>query len=233
MGVTNQETLDKILDFLDMSTHENFSLSPMLYRGFTGCTVTACGGCCKRLSLNYLDGSDRWERFKENYPDKVKDFKSRTFQGAIFWTFDQKESDDYYCTYLDKSNGLCTIHKDHSHPLSCDLPFIKFSPRTNPKDESKNKTLLTSMGYGRPWTFKRIDGGKGAMCSSTPFEVEQTESDIVKLEELMEHGIAMGRDVRKLRLAINEMKKVVVEYKEKGESALPKEAVMIKLPVIQ
>ena len=233
MGVSNTETLDKVVDFLDMSNHENFSISPMLYRSFTGCQITACGGCCKRLSLNYLEGSERWERFKSNYPDKVQDFKKREFQGATFFTNEQSESDDYYCTYLDKSNGFCTIHKDHSHPLSCDLPFVKFSPRTHATDEKKNKTLLTSMPYGRPHTFKRVDGGVGAMCYSTPFEVQQTEDNIMKLRELSEHGVKMGKDVRKLNEAINEAQRVLNKYKQEGQSAIPKEAVMIKLPVIQ
>ena len=225
MPVSNPETLDKIVDFLEMSNHENFSISPMFFRSFEGCMKTACGACCKKLSLNYLDGSDRWERFKSNYPDKVKDFQLREFQGAKFWTNQQEENKDTYCMYLNKENGLCTIHKDHSHPLSCDLPFVKFSPRTHPKDPSKNKTLLTSMPYGRPHTFKRMDGGMGAACNSTPFNLQQTLDDIIKLRELVEHGKAMNKDTEQLTKAIDYVEKEVV-FKF-GEVQLPKEAILI------
>jgi Fe-S-cluster containining protein len=228
MGVSNTETLDKVVDFLKMSDSEGFVISPMFFRSFTGCMSTACGACCKKLSLNYLDGSDRWERFKLNYPEQARDFTPRVFNGAKFWTNEQNESNDYYCTYLNKENGLCTIHKDHSHPLSCDLPFIKFSPRTTPNEE---KTLLTSMPYGRAFNFKRVsdrDGQRsGAACYSTPFEVQQTKDDIEKLKELKEHGVAMGMPVEKLQRAIEVVQEVLDSVESEGISALPQNQIKI------
>lgn len=230
MKVSNPETLDKVVDFLEMSQHPNFSISPTLFRSFTGCMAAACGGCCKKLSLNYLDGSDRWERFKDRYPEQAKDFTLREFKGVKFWSNMQEDNPDYYCKYLNKVNGLCTIHENSSHPLSCDLPFWKFSPRTSPKGDKK--TMLASLPYGRPWTFRKVSddpNGKpsGAGCYSTPFEWNQTASHLDKLRELKEHGDAFGMDMTQLQKAIDVIQDILNNTKGQNNPDLPKEQIKI------
>jgi hypothetical protein len=89
------------------------------------------------------------------------------------------------------SDGRCNIHGQQ--PFSCDFELIRFDTAevetliqigNEKKNEFKNEITLEKFGRGH--LFKRVDGGRGALCDILP-ETTGTWRDVIrKLKRLRE-----------------------------------------------
>ena len=152
--INNESSISKIIDFIQLSNEKKIVISHLLHRDIGGCQ-NCCGGCCKRVTLDYFEGSERWEKFKNLFPEKVKDFEKFSIKNGIFFINFQRENRTGFCQYLSIETSLCTIHT--ARPLLCQSTPLKF--KNNP---SRNRVILTSETYGRKHAFRRVDGDRGA-----------------------------------------------------------------------
>lgn len=218
MEVTRPDSLDKVKDFLRLSNLDEVILSKMFFRDYA--CLKNCAGCCKKnVSLDYKDGSERWEKFKTLYPQHVDKFTSRKVGKAIYWTdFQDDNKDPYYCKHVDQSTGYCNIHE--ANPFSCEFVLAKFID-----NKARGRSLLTSTLYGRAHNFKRVDGGKGALCYMTDYNHSKFLRDVEMLDELVEQGKAIGEPTEKLEVIIQFLKDQTPNF-EKG--IFPKENILFK-----
>lgn len=196
--ISNENSVSKMIDFLESSNSKNIVISHLIHRDIGGCHEI-CGGCCKKVSLDYLDKSERWEKFKRLYPEKINDYRETKIENATFYSNPQSENKSDYCQYLDLRSGLCTIHE--ARPLLCQSTPLKF--KNNP---TRNRVLLTSETYGRKHAFKRVDGLRGAKCKMLPVTEKRLIEDIQFLEELKEIGIKLDIPVENLNFIISLLK---------------------------
>jgi len=207
MSVNYTDSTGKILSYLKNATG-NLTLSRLFFRDYS--CPSKCGGCCLKFSLDYFEG-ERWEEFKSLYPQHVEKFVSREVDGVKVFTDWQKDNSTKWCRHLDLTEGRCGIHK--SNPFSCEFELIKMM-------EVNKRGLLIKKLFGRGWNFKRVDGGKGALCEMLPFNSEKIERDIELLEELREYAsrfrikTKLERVVSFLRRNLPQLKKGLVPKKE-------------------
>ena len=110
-----------------------------------------CGGCCPRFSLEYLPSEaspDSAIERQVNFDMKMVTVKSDM----------QTENYTHFCKYLNPSNGRCLIHD--VRPLSCDFELLRFKIFADPAHSNQFGSLF----FGRGWSFRRVDGGRGAKC---------------------------------------------------------------------
>lgn len=198
--ISNESSIDKIIDFILSSNSENVVVSHLLFRDIGGCDKR-CGGCCKRVTLDYFEDSERWRLFCKTFPEKVIDFERVKILDGIFYVNLQTKNSTGYCQYLDRESGLCSIHI--ARPLLCQSTPLKF--KRNP---SRNRVLLTSETYGRKHAFKRIDGLRGAKCVMLDKTERRRLEDILLLEELVDIG-------RVLRLPVEKLSRIITMLENK------------------
>lgn len=178
MNKIQMDSLEKLEYFMELTNRKHVEISPGFFRDFAGCLEAACGACCHAVSLDYLEDSERWKILNEKYPHRIGDFEQRKVGSTVFMTNNQGDKHkDSKCMYLNKENGLCTIHE--ANPLGCSLPMVKFLNKI-----SQEKGLLISTTYGRQWALTKVTGEKGGICYMTDYTRERTLSDISKLKEL-------------------------------------------------
>jgi len=182
----HSDTLDKILGvYLACVCSESFTyknkeykpkplcVSPLIFRGYK--CPPKCGGCCKKFTLDYLPGGTE---YPEGLGVRLVEMGGKIFEVR---TDRQLENKDDFCKHLNKEDGRCKIHG--MHPFSCDFELIRFlTPQQDP-DRSANR--LTQKLFGRGWSYKRVDGGKGALCSMTPSSKTNVPELVRKFEELL------------------------------------------------
>ena len=88
-----RNSIDKIVKYIDELDKEILFFSSCFLRDLK-CHLS-CGACCIKFTLDYLDNTDRWEKFKKTYPDKLHLFKQREYAGATYWSYVQEENKDY------------------------------------------------------------------------------------------------------------------------------------------
>jgi len=196
--ISNENSLSKVIDFIDASNEATVIISHLIHRDISGCFET-CGGCCKRVTLDYFEKSERWERFKELFPEKVKDFTESIIGAGTFFSNPQTQNNTGFCQYLDMKTGLCTIHT--ARPMLCESTPLKF--KMNP---TRNRVILTSETYGRKHAFKRVDGCKGAKCKMTEPTEKRKLEDIGLLEELKAIGNVFQLPTKRLGTIIEILK---------------------------
>lgn len=178
MSVRYTDSLSKLKNYLQLLTVRHITISPLFFRDYS--CPSHCGGCCYNFTLVYLEG-ERWEKFKQLYPEHVNNFTERTTEsGTKVYEDRQIENKNHHCKHLDMSNGRCNIHK--SNPFSCEFELMKIT-------NVAGKISLINKLYGRGWQMKRIDGQVGAMCKMLPFDYEKFLRDLKLLKEL--HQIAL------------------------------------------
>lgn len=174
--MVNLDSISKTLEYIHLSAKPTVVLSTGFFRGYT-CPV-GCGGCCKPVTLTFIDNSQRWEKFKKLYPSLVLEFELEEVQGVRIWVDRQKENKSRFCRHLDLSTGRCNIHS--SNPFPCEFVLSKFID-----NQARNRSILTTTNYGRGWSFLRVDHStRGAMCEITTFSYKKLLRDIELLEEL-------------------------------------------------
>lgn len=196
--IENENSLSKVIEFIDASNSETVVISHLIHRDIGGCH-DICGGCCKRVTLDYFESSERWERFKELYPEKVKDFVPEKIGKGVFFSNTQSQNLTGFCQYIDMKTGLCTIHE--ARPLLCQSTPLKF--KNNP---TRNRVLLTSETYGRKHAFRRVDGERGAKCVMLPVTEKRVQEDIQFLEELRDIGVIFKLPTANLETIISLLK---------------------------
>lgn len=142
-------------------------VSPGIFRGFS--CPSGCGGCCKPFSLLYLPS--------EKFPYRLAE-REVWVDGKMFTVFQDGEQTytEPFCRNLIRDTGRCGIHG--AHPFTCDFELLRFT-------HQHDRVLLNHRLFGRGWSYTRIDGEKGAMCSMLP----GTQEDVVDA----------GRKLRRLK----------------------------------
>jgi hypothetical protein len=175
-----KDSIDKIITiYFSCVTREEFEykgkiykpkdlkVSTLLFRDLI-CPEN-CGGCCHQYTTDYLP--------EEQKPNILLVDRKIELSKNIFKIYSDLDiSNNYYCKYIDTSDGRCMIHENR--PFSCDFELIRFLMFS---DDSR-PNVLTNKNYGRGWNMKRIDGNKGALCKIIP---ETSESRIDTVRKLM------------------------------------------------
>ena len=114
-----------------------------------------CGGCCHKFTLDYLPF--------EKHPYKLK-ARTIEFDGkeVLIYSDLQEENPTNWCKHLRFEDGRCDIHFQ-GKPFAADFELIKFL--VSKKPDGRNQ--LTQKVFGRGWSYKRVDGGKGQLCYMT------------------------------------------------------------------
>ena len=144
---------------------KNIYVSSKISAG-TECPL-GCSACCLRFSLDYLPF--------EQHPDIP--LVERSVMGKkVLSYFQEFSKEKYHCDFV-TDEGACDIYL--TRPLSCDFELIRF------KDvKSRNQTHIGVYHYGRAWSLKRIDQGRGALCRMTSESPEGLNESIRKLKRL-------------------------------------------------
>jgi Fe-S-cluster containining protein len=145
-------------------------VSPLLLRGYT--CPAGCGGCCPRFSLDYLPQEVVDDKAPKGVEPRLIQFDKKA---VLVYSDQQLDHKNHHCRYLMK-DGRCANHP--TRPFSCDFELIRTLHFESGPD------VLTQKLFGRGWSFKRVDGERGALCSMTPI-TDETRDDVVrKLERL-------------------------------------------------
>lgn len=161
-------------------TPKPLRVSSMIFRGYT--CPPQCGGCCKKFTLDYIPS--------EQLPDAMArtsreiDFNGRP---VLIESDFQNENTADFCKHLRRDDGRCGIHG--VHPFSCDFELIRFLT-----SESQGRNQLTQKLFGRGWSYARVDGGKGALCSMTDITKESVADVARKIRRLKEWADHFGLD---------------------------------------
>lgn len=144
-------------------------VSPLLLRDYT--CPPGCGGCCFRFTLDYLPtGEDRPARCLQRFVE---------FDGKqiLIYSDGQEDSKSDRCRYL-LPDGRCGTYL--RRPFTCDFELIRslsFATDTRPN-------VLTQKLFGRGWSYRRTDGGKGAKCEMLGVSDKSIEEVVRKLNRL-------------------------------------------------
>ncbi len=171
--INQRDSLDKIVQaYFAALTKKSFTyrgeqfnpkpllISPLLFRGFN-CPAN-CGGCCHSVSLLWLPDEPQ----PEGLSTRTVEFDGK----AYLLMEDPQNYEQPKCKHLRLEDGRCNIHT--IHPSLCDIELIKFL-------HYSEKSLLVQKLYGRGWALKRVDGGRGALCTMTPV-TEETQAEVIR-----------------------------------------------------
>ena len=180
-----RDSIDKLFFYLDnLQKAEKVTISDKFERDFT--CQEGCGACCFNVTLDYIDGSARWKKFKKLYPDKVKNFQKRVVKGVEVWSDCQEENKGHFCKHLTE-NGRCSIHE--ASPFLCGFEPIRILYNKG----AKKTNILVKMA-GRGWSYRCVDGTIGAKCRV--LETKENVPNYYKLlAELEEVGKKFGYEV--------------------------------------
>ncbi len=142
-------------------------VSPLLLRGFT--CPSNCGGCCPRFSLDYLPIENKpYEMTSRTIKINEKEFE--------IYSDLQKNRNQHSCQHLNSITGRCRIYEQR--PFSCDFELIRFV-------HFPTKVIMTQKLFSRGWAMKRVDGGRGAICSMVEVNDHSINEVLRKLNRLI------------------------------------------------
>lgn len=149
------------------------SVSPTILR--TAICPQKCAGCCPKFTLDYLPES------KGGYPPGVQE-RWVSFNGKKLRIFTEFQSHNtfHFCKFVDKKSGLCKIHS--MNPFSCIFEPLRFKRFTDPN----HNNLLGCYPFGRGWSFKTVDGGKGAKCFFLERTSDETRNNVLQKLDLLQ-----------------------------------------------
>ncbi len=130
-----------------------------------------CGGCCKKLTVDYILGETLLDKTVEHVEHWGIEFNGKT---VTILRDDQDGVEGYFCRYLDQENGRCTIHGNH--PFSCDFELLRFSMMSAPERPNQ----LTNRPFGRGWNMRRVDGERGARCEWDDGFTPEHQADVIR-----------------------------------------------------
>lgn len=182
---TYSDSIQKIKSYFFELDKDILHFSPLFLRTLK-CNKF-CGGCCPKFSLDYIKDSKRWKKFVEEYPEKVKFFEERRCDNATYMSYTQVDNIGYYCNFLDKQNGLCTIHT--SNPFHCEFEIIKLRGQNEFDIPNERLVQVSKKPFSEADTFKCVDGTIGAKCEIETFNTLAFQRDIEMLKELQEHYV--------------------------------------------
>lgn len=151
---------------------KNLRVSPGIFTRTMVC-VADCGGCCKKLTVDFLPGEDLHVDFRKHAKKHEFEFNGKT----IFVNRDdQSENGGYFCRYLNHDNARCGIHGQH--PFSCDFELLRFSMMSAPARPNQ----LTHRPFGRGWNMRLVDESRGALCewNDAPEGDPAHQADVVR-----------------------------------------------------
>lgn len=166
-------------------------VSPMIFTRKMTC-VPGCGGCCAKLSVEYIMPEWDVSALDEGQDFLHADGTFEKFNARMIYVNGisklvlsdlQKNNKDHFCHYLQQDTGLCNIHG--RHPFSCDFELIRFSLMSRPDRANQ----LNHRPFGRGWAMLTVDGTRGAKC-----EWEDTEA------QLGEQQAEVIRKLKRLKL---------------------------------
>lgn len=213
---TFSDSIQKIKSYFTELDKEVLHFSPLFLRTLK-CNKF-CGGCCPKFSLDYIKDSERWRNFVLQYPEKVSFFKERTSDNAVYMSYIQSDNKGYYCNFLDKQNGLCTIH--NSNPFHCEFEIIKLRGQNEFEIPSDRIIQLSKKPFSEADSFRCVDGTVGAKCEIEDFKPEAFSRDILMLKELQEYYVEHF-------LHENLNLKTLINYLEFNYNPLTKEDIFI------
>jgi Fe-S-cluster containining protein len=182
---TYSDSIQKIKSYFFELDKDILHFSPLFLRTLK-CNKF-CGGCCPKFSLDYIKDSQRWRNFVEQYPEKVQFFEERKCDNAVYMSYTQVDNTGYYCNFLDKQNGLCTIHT--SNPFHCEFEIIKLRGQNEFDIPNDRLVQVSKKPFSEADTFKCVDGTIGAKCEIEGFNKSTFLRDIEMLKELQEHYV--------------------------------------------
>ncbi len=177
------DSVGKIKIYFSEIDKEILHFSPLFLRTLK--CPKFCGACCTKFSLDYLKDSNRWRNFVREYPEKVQFFEERKIDNAVYMSYTQAESNSFYCNFLNKENGLCTVH--NSNPFHCEFEIIKLKGQNEFDIPSDRIIQVSKKLFTEGDTFRQVDGTIGAKCEIEDFTPESFKRDIEMLKELQEH----------------------------------------------
>ena len=184
----------KLKKYCEVLSNSNLTVSPTFFRRFN--CPERCGACCPKFSLDYF--GERWLQFKQLYPQESTSFLNRFVNGVEFFTDYQKENNDHFCKFLNKTNGRCKIHQ--ANPLSCRVEIIKFI-------KTKNRSTIYIRKFGRGWNMLNLTGCRGTMCSFQPLTRESYNESVNLLTEIQNLGEMWKYNMLPLEKTILNLKK--------------------------
>lgn len=180
---TYSDSIQKIKSYFFELDKEILHFSPLFLRTLK-CNKF-CGGCCPKFSLDYIKDSQRWKNFVQHYPEKVQFFEERKCDSAVYMSYTQVDNKGYYCNFLNKEDGLCTIHT--SNPFHCEFEIIKLRGQNEFDIPNDRLVQVSKKPFSEADTFKCVDGTVGAKCEIEGFNPIAFHRDIEMLKELQEH----------------------------------------------
>jgi len=162
--VSRYDTVDRIIsniliplskipvEYKDEIHHpKNVRISSSIFKSLQ-CPVN-CGGCCwKSVTLD-------WFPHEEHHPlaeSRMVEFGDKQYEVMSIVA----ENPDIPCQFLD-AVGRCNIYS--VRPFLCDFSFIRIVKRAS------HYTMMNSTP-SRGFHLKRVDGGKGNMCTMDSFD---------------------------------------------------------------
>lgn len=182
-GARYSDSVEKVKNYFAEIDKEILHFSPLFLRTLK-CNKF-CGACCPRFSLDYLKDSERWKLFSELYPDKLQFFEERKVDNAVYMSYTQSTSTNFFCNFLNKQDGLCTIHK--SNPFHCEFEIIKLQGQNEFDIPGEHFVQVLKKHFNSGARFTQIDGTKGTKCEIVDFNPDSFQRDIEMLEELQLH----------------------------------------------
>lgn len=213
----DKNPLSKVKDYLRLAGWDIVHISTGYFRDFS--CFENCFACCNHpnISLDYLKDTERWRKMEKEYPEQASFFyEVEDPSGQKVMRYQQEQAPDKGKCHFGDEKGRCTIHT--AAPFPCKMSFGKFRDMT----ASYGNATLTTEKFGRQHNFKRIDGGKGALCDFLPFNYPKFLRDLANLRELREYGQKLGIK-SKLKYIIEYLESNLEEY-EKGNT--PKDKVV-------
>ncbi len=160
-------------------TPKPLKVSPTLARKHV--CGTGCGGCCLKLSLDYI--KEEKERLG---PPGVKwrtvEFNKKPIR---VWTDFQRYNTGDRCRYLSLETGLCDNYLTRA--FSCDFELIRFY-----MGKTNKFNLLGQGPYGRKWQLTRFDGGEVNQCKFKTPHKDYVAETIQKLGRLKQWADYFG-----------------------------------------
>lgn len=155
---------------------EPLRVSEGIFRGYT--CPSGCGGCCMRFSLDYLPSEKLPAGWEARFTEREIEVNGKKI---IVLSDIQEDFVSDKCIHLRRHDGRCNVHG--RQPFSCDFELIRISISQEEEGTERNNAMSTRL-FGRGWSFTRVDGEKGALCTITEVSKESIADTIRKLERL-------------------------------------------------
>lgn len=159
-----------------------------------------CGGCCHKFTLDYLP----FEHHPYKLAPRMVEFDGRSI---LIYSDMQEDNPSLWCKHLRFEDGRCEIHYQ-GKPFAADFELIKFL--VTKKEDGQNQ--LTQKIFGRGWSYKRVDGGKGQLCYMTEPTPESSRDATRRMKRLRQWANYFG---------VNHCLDELIEWMETGPHDRP------------